>query len=229
MKLHKVVLSAVGAFALAATATGAIAGGSLKDRDRPFSWSGFYVGLQGGYVNANVDAKSGPFPGAFDQTYDYSANGGVFGGHAGYNVQTGSIVFGVEGDIEASGLQKNGVGSLGYLHRMDVLWLGSVRGRIGVASGNWLFYGTGGWAWADTTLDKATSLTAAPFVSYSDTRSGWTAGGGVEHAVSSGLTVRLEYRYTDYGTETHNNAGVNSQDRSELTTHAVRAGASLKF
>jgi outer membrane immunogenic protein len=112
---------------------------------------------------------------------------------------------------------------------MEVDWLGSARGRIGIASGHWLFYGTGGRAVGHTTLTKATAPGNAPFAIVNDTRTGWTAGAGVENAVSRSVSWRLEYRYTDLGDSDFQSAGVNSQDHSELTFHAVRAGVSVRF
>jgi opacity protein-like surface antigen len=35
--------------------------------------------------------------------------------------------------------------------------------------------------------------------SWSDVRTGWTAGGGIEYLVLPNVTLRVEYRYTDFG------------------------------
>ena len=60
------------------------------------NWSGFYIGSQLGWAWGNGDAD-------FDNgapSLNYDPNGFVIGGHAGYNYQWGSLVGGVEGDIE---------------------------------------------------------------------------------------------------------------------------------
>lgn len=107
--LRTVVFGAAAGIALTAAAATANADGyrgSLKDEGRPFSWTGFYIGIQAGYAWGDVDARSGPFPGAFDQAYSYSPQGPIFGGHAGFNWQAGSIVFGAEADIETTGIRR---------------------------------------------------------------------------------------------------------------------------
>ena len=56
-----------------------------------FTWTGFYVGIQGGYVWTNLDVDPGGF--GIDDL-----NGGLFGGYVGYNWQYGAWVFGAEGE-----------------------------------------------------------------------------------------------------------------------------------
>lgn len=202
--------------------------GSIKDAPpppmvyaRPFSWTGLYVGAQVGYGWGTTDAKSGPLTG-FDQTYSYDTNGWLGGGHLGYNWQFQNLVYGIETDLEASGVSGRGVGSLGLTHGTDLGWQGSTRGRLGIAYDRTLFYATAGIAYGDVKIDKG-------FASYSDIRTGWTAGAGVEHAISDRMTLRLEYRYTDLGSSSFNSTAVNSMDKSETDFHAVRAGVSFKF
>ncbi len=202
-------------------------GGSMKDGPapvayaRPFSWTGLYVGAQVGYGWGNTTAESGPLAG-FNQTYDYNSTGALGGGHIGYNWQNQNLVFGIETDIEASGIGGGGRGSLGFQHDTDINWVGSTRGRLGIAYDRTLFYATAGWAYGDVKIDKG-------FGSYSDIRSGWTAGAGVEHAYSDRMTLRLEYRYTDLGTTNASSAALNSIDKSDVDFHAIRAGVSFKF
>jgi outer membrane immunogenic protein len=222
---------ALGGLMLAGAASAADLGpyrqGSIKDAPppiayaRPFSWSGLYVGAQIGYGWGNTDAKSGPTAG-FDQTYNYDSNGWVGGVHAGYNWQTQNLVYGIETDIEASSLSGSGIGSLGFNHNTDLNWVGSTRGRLGIAYDRTLFYATAGLAYGDVRIDKG-------FANYSDIRTGWTVGAGVEQAISDRMTLRLEYRYTDLGSSSLNAPAVNSIDKSELDFHAVRAGLSFRF
>ena len=153
--MRKTVTASVIALAALASTTanaadlGPYRGGSIKDApppmaySRPFSWTGFYVGAQVGYGWGTTDAISGPLTG-FDQSYSYDTNGWLGGAHAGYNWQRQNLVFGLEGDIEASGLGGSGIGSLGLNHSTDVSWLGSLRGRLGIAYDRTLFYATAG-------------------------------------------------------------------------------------
>src|SRR5215212_5250219 len=68
------------------------------------NWNGFYIGAQVGYQwgrNRERDFDALGFTG-FAQ--DWDSDGIVGGVHAGFNFQTGVIVWGIEGDIEASGV-----------------------------------------------------------------------------------------------------------------------------
>src|ERR1041384_1009924 len=68
----------------------------------PFSWTGAYVGINGGY-GWGTSSFSTPFPsGSFD------TSGGLVGGTLGYNWQANQIVFGLEGDIDASWIKGSG-------------------------------------------------------------------------------------------------------------------------
>ena len=90
---------------------------------------------------------------------------------------------------------------------------GDITGRLGYAAGPALFYGKGGFALLDAGIkanyigDNCTTAhacTKAP-VNYSTfnfnrsgTLSGWTAGAGVEYAISPTWSVKLEYLHFDF-------------------------------
>src|ERR1700693_320268 len=69
----------------------------------PFSWTGFYVGLNGGYGfgKSNWTNSTGT-------SGDFNINGGLAGGTIGYNMQTGAWVWGLEADIDASWIKGSG-------------------------------------------------------------------------------------------------------------------------
>jgi outer membrane immunogenic protein len=142
------------------------------------NWSGFYLGAMGGY--AQEDAS------------DFAMSGGFVGGTAGYNWQTGALVFGLETDAAWADIGATigtpGFASLDYTIRA----MGTVRGRIGYAFDSVLIYGTGGYAWSDN------RLSATLFgVSGSDSQfhSGWTVGAGVEVMFAPKWSVKAEYLY----------------------------------
>src|SRR5262245_44983098 len=105
MKLHKVVLGAVAAFALAATATSASAGGrgSVKDYESARdSWTGLYAGINAGWGWSdaswdNISLVGAPIP--------EKPKGGLVGGQIGYNWQSGNFVLGVESSLSAGWLK----------------------------------------------------------------------------------------------------------------------------
>lgn len=186
-----------------------------------FTWSGFYLGLQAGYGWGTTDAATGTL-GGFNQAYSYDTSGALGGVHAGFNWQAQQIVLGLETDLELAGLDGSGIGTLGSRHSSQIDWLGSFRGRIGFAADRTLFYLTGGLAYGDIS-------TAGPDFTTSDWRTGWTAGGGIEHAFAPNWTARIEYRYTDLGSESFASTGINRAESNDVTFSAVRAGVSWRF
>jgi outer membrane immunogenic protein len=175
---------------------------------RLYNWTGFYVGVNvgGGWANASSDFSVGglsPFA-----SVDNSLFGAIGGGQAGVNWQSGAAVFGLEADFQASGL-KGSLGApcppvvcAGVVANFDqkMPWFGTVRGRVGYASDGWLIYGTGGYAYTRFETDAfASAGGAAVSLSQSENLSGWTAGGGIEVALSGNWTVRAEYLFLDFG------------------------------
>jgi outer membrane immunogenic protein len=141
------------------------------------------------------------------------------GAVAGYNWQRGSVVLGFEGDVSWLKLKSATSGSLvssspapfvdpSEITSARVDWYGTVRARLGWATGSFLFYGTGGLAYGNVSLSNRYDLgtsgqTAgiAPLSSItSGVRFGWTAGLGVDHMLSQNLILNFEYRYVDLGT-----------------------------
>ena len=81
---------------------------------------------------------------------------------------------------------------------------GSVRGRLGIAFDRLLLYGTGGVAitsFNTTYFDTTGFFTGVPGTNttISNTRAGFTFGGGVEYAVTDNWSVQAEYRYSKFG------------------------------
>jgi outer membrane immunogenic protein len=145
----------------------------------PFTWTGAYVGANGGY---------GWTSGGFDAT------GGFGGGQIGYNFQTGSLVLGIEGDVAGSDISQTfTVQGVPFTFTNDTL--ASLRGRAGLAYNSWLFYGTIGSGWGHEKLSGATL--AGPS---SQWLSGWTAGAGVEWSFAPNWSTKFEYQHYGLGT-----------------------------
>jgi hypothetical protein len=83
-------------------------------------------------------------------------------------------------------------------------FLASATARLGYSFvDRWLFYVKGGAAWTDEKVDDAfTNLRGiAVDPSTSTTRTGWTAGSGVEWAFARNWSAMLEYDYYDFGSK----------------------------
>ncbi|MGL4325588.1 MAG: outer membrane protein [Beijerinckiaceae bacterium] len=195
-----------------------------------FSWTGFYVGLQGGYQWGRTTGTLANAAGLLPDPAAYNPNGMMVGAHVGYNYQINQIVVGLEGDLEWSDLSGRGISvSLARYHTTNVDWQASIRARLGIAIDRALIYVTGGVAFADVNHTIGFTPAVLPYHSYGSMRTGWTAGAGLEYAFTNNWTGRVEYRYADYGKTSATSIANNSNDRSHLTTHAVRVGVSYKF
>jgi outer membrane immunogenic protein len=223
--LRSAVLAAVASVSVVHVAAAADLGGprrgSLKDTpvadapvvyERPFSWSGLYIGAHVGYGWSDVDWHDTVGPGSHD------GNGWLAGAQIGYNVQTGQLVFGIEADLSSAWIDGGNV-CCGH----DFNWLASVRGRAGVAfNGNrTLLYATGGTAWADVDY-------SSPFGSgFSNTHFGWVAGGGIEHMLTQNLSARVEYLHYSFDEASGIVATLPTTVEPKLDN--VRFGLNLKF
>jgi outer membrane immunogenic protein len=163
-----------------------------------WSWTGFYVGANIGAARArsSVSDEAGDILGA---PADANRTGVIGGLQAGYNWQISNVVLGIEGDVSFASLDRTigtvpGTFGLDDTFKSRLSALGTVRGRIGWAFDRVLVYGTGGVAFAslkDEVVDPVTNIgfTASPKSGVT----GWTAGGGVEFAITNNWTAKAEY------------------------------------
>ncbi len=92
-------------------------------------------------------------------------------------------------------------------HDLDVDYFGTVRGRLGYVWGGVLLYATGGFAYGGVDshfgyTDNSGGAAVAPFVaraSNNNTRTGWSAGGGIEYKISPSWSLKGEYQFVDLG------------------------------
>ncbi len=228
-----------------------------------YTWTGFYVGGRAGYGWDAGNTKADPVPDALTlgvdpYTLDTSSDGFVGGGEVGYNWQFGKwFVLGAEADFSGAGMSGDHyvtplasalggtrIGEIGVEHNVD--YFGTVRGRIGfVPTCRLMIYGTGGFAYAHSNDDGdvgflfSRRIPVTTFASHDGTDSGWTAGAGLEYALSKHWSIKAEYLYIDcgdhsaFGVETNPtlgpNNGVGERYSWETKFHTVTAGFNFKF
>jgi len=209
-----------------------------------YDWTGLYVGGHLGYAWGNSNWSTLGISGSLDlaqpiDTFDES--GSFFAGvQAGYNfVLPNRFVAGVEADasfpsfpslagisIGGSSTFSSPFGTETYLE--TVKSSGTLRGRIGYAPGNWLFYATGGFAWSYNQLtltNLATGATDMPFL----WRLGWAAGAGVEAPIAPHWTARLEYLFTDYGNSSVFFTNNGQSFTSNFSPQELHVGVNYRF
>jgi outer membrane immunogenic protein len=205
-----------------------------------YDWSGFYAGVFGGWGigNHNLNNAQG-FTGLTNFTANYDSTGGLGGGEVGYNVQSGSIVAGVEADGFWSGIKGNDATAIAAgtfpLVATDATTLrngGTVRARGGFTVDRWLFFFTGGWAFANllhTNTDPVFGVDQ-----FTVHRSGLAAGGGIAYAITENLIGKVEYRYYDFGKYTRPGVPVFTANGQlpytlDTTYSVVTLGLDFKF
>ena len=177
-----------------------------------YVWSGPYAGAFVGYNTTKFDQSGGA---------DFDDSGFVGGVYGGYSFQSGSFVYGVEGDVGGSDISASGFNAAaGSPVEADTGVFGSLRARAGVAVDPFLVFATGGVAASRNELKLGGS-------SDSKTSVGFTLGAGVETKITDSVTTRLEYRYSDYGSQTYDLG--NTAVSSGFDEHSIRAGIALKF
>jgi outer membrane immunogenic protein len=168
-------------------------------------WSGCYAGLEGGGAfgsSRHAASMTDPAINGLPITANFEVRGGVVGATAGCNIQTGRLVLGIENDFSASGIKGTGPNiapfSMINTSQTNEQWIDTLRGRAGFAWSRALIYGTAGAAFANTVANIC-DITTGMCVSNSLLRTGWVAGAGIEYAISSSLSLKLEYLHADFG------------------------------
>jgi outer membrane immunogenic protein len=191
-----------------------------------YNWTGFYIGgnIGGGFADSRW---SDPFGGSHNKFTD---SGFLGGGQIGYNAQYNWLVLGVEGDFDWTNLKGSGTDSLGNSINTKTEWTSTATGRIGAAFDRLLVYGKGGVAFAHD--HSALNDVFGGSASTSQTRTGWTAGAGLEYALDRNWSAKVEYDYLGFGSQTLNLATPalpTYASNASLNVQEVKAGINYHF
>jgi outer membrane immunogenic protein len=192
-----------------------------------YNWSGFYIGGHVGAGFAN-SAWSDPFTGA-NNTFNSGA-GFLGGGQVGANLQLNRLVLGVEGDFSWTGLKGSGTDSLGDTINTNTRWTSTVTGRVGAAFDRLLIYSKGGVAFAQdqsSFIDLFANSASNTFL-----RTGWTAGAGLEYALSKNWSAKIEYDYLSFGSQALNFTTPTTPlytSNASLNVQEIKAGLNFRF
>jgi outer membrane immunogenic protein len=228
-----------------------------------FSWAGPYIGINaGGAFSSGGNTKTIGSPGfqalgpaLAPGSLNTNGSGFIGGAQAGYNFQSGSLVYGVEADIDWLDQKKSAsftssttvLGSTlttAATHNLD--YLGTVRGRLGFTpTDRILVFATGGLAYGGVKESGSVFANSAPALAWSGStsgvRTGFAVGGGAEYALTNNITFKGEYLYYDLGGKSNTavgNAAVNSVaalngvyyvSRADTKGSLVRVGLNYKF
>lgn len=170
-----------------------------------YNWTGFYIGAHVGWAGMDKDW----FVFLNNAGTQHHLSGILGGGQVGFNWQAGNLVLGVEGDV--SGMDPSGSSTcpqITFTCRTEAHWLATLAGRAGYAFGPALLYVKGGAAWAGEKYAFVPNVAGVATSETSETRTGWTVGGGLEYAFAPSWSVRAEYDYFDFGSKDVDISGV---------------------
>jgi opacity protein-like surface antigen len=217
--------------------------GSIKDGPARvvygYDWSGPYIGA---FVGSVWGKEPWRFVEPPNSTLAPDFAGNIAGGQVGYNVQFGRTVLGVEADYGAT-IARGGIScpnAFFFTCQADAHQLASVAGRLGATWGRALFYGKAGWAGGEVSASGKLNVSQNPlfnfppvapfFVNGVETTkwlNGWTAGGGVEFAVSDRWSAKAEYMYYDLGKDRFEVSDGPEHVDADIRAHVVRIGLNL--
>ncbi len=194
-----------------------------------YNWSGFYVGIAGGWVSGSNDVDLLP-PSA--GSFSSRLRGGLVGGEYGYNWQFNNWLFGTESDLSWSNAKSTiAVCGAGFSCEDKVRWLSTSRVRVGVTAGptgNWLFYGTGGLA--DGSVRRSDTSAAGASLNQNKMNWGWTIGGGVEVGFAPNWSFKIEALYVDLdGSKTYPAVGLFANEHINEKFGVYRVGLNYRF
>ena len=208
-----------------------------------FNWSGFYVGahIGGTWGTTEAEVNSITVPGLLAlggitlPVTSQAFNGFIGGGQAGYNWQSGIVVFGVEGEIAGTNAKGTAPCLVVLSCESKQNWMATAAARLGLADGRDLYYVKGGAAWSHNTYSANLNVLASATSEVSDNRWGWLVGAGLEHAFTPAVSAKLEYNYIDYGSENYNfglallGAPIDLGTKIREYQHVVKVGVNYRF
>jgi outer membrane immunogenic protein len=226
----------------------------------PYNWTGTYAGVNLGdatgssKLSTNVGESHyfdtdniGPFNS--QNSTKVHPSGFIGGAQVGYNKQDGHIVYGIEADIDSLDLNASKGDTNEYFDNVDTFtvnqsvktsWLATVRPKIGWASGNSLYYVTGGVAFTDVSTNDNFSdeFGGAESASKKSNETGYALGAGIAYALPNNWIISGEYLYTKFGSVSSSGeiTGGESEEfpgtlnhKADLTANIFRIAFSYKF
>jgi outer membrane immunogenic protein len=238
-----------------------VLGASLPASAQNHNWTGVYLGGNAGAAGTNASFATSILPGTYLGNIPINLNAinaagtGTGGGtpkftgglQLGYNLQMGSMVFGLEADIngltDKAVTTGRGLLTTGQAFATEnvskMSGLATLRPRVGFTFDRALIYATGGLAYAQREYTQSyRDILNGAFANTAKTeyRAGAAIGGGLELALTNTWSIKGEYLYlrfnsasitnTIYSTSGAHNALIGTAD---FTTQIGRVGVSHKF
>jgi len=214
-------------------------GSSANAQSTNNAWDGGYIGLQAGYGMGDADwALNGNgwwgVANPANNGTSFSTDGFVGGIHGGYGMTNqNNMYWGIDAEFNFADLSESkpspafpGIDT--WLVEVGSIW--NVSGRLGTVRNNTLFYASAGIAGADVE-----SLATPPFDQAKELHIGYTLGLGGEYLINPNMSLGVNYKYYDFGSENHpfnaacGPCGPGDGRRVSLETHVLSLRLSTRF
>ncbi len=174
--------------------------------EAPASWTGFYLGVQGGVARTSLKYS--------DLDYWYSGvNDHVVSGYnpalglkAGYDFNSGALLTGVGAEFSFGRFKGGGETSAGdptYDIRSKASLLGSLRGKLGLATSNVALFSTAGLAFSNAKHSYDETDGSGQYSRTNGKHVGWVVGVGADYKLSAKTSIGVELSHYQFGNETH--------------------------
>lgn len=181
-------------------------------QDAPNAFNGPFVGVQAGWQQDRLGVSVGIDDGSLKN------DGFVYGGQIGYDARVSPNVV-IGGEASLTGL--SGSSDIAGIE-LGVGRTINATARLGYVVGDKsLLYARGGYSNARFSADDGTTSDSA-------SRDGYTIGGGYELMLARSVSARVEYNYSDYGSEDLSDL-VGTRASAGLSRHAVTGGINFRF
>jgi len=193
-----------------------------------YNWGGVYFGINGGYALGESEWATT----ALGSTGQFNTTGFAFGGTVGANYQLDAFVFGIEGDVDYMGIDGRSTAATpcsndSFVCETKQTWLSTFRVRAGYAADRVLFYGTAGGVYGNIQAGAAGSTLTVK------NEPGWTAGAGIEGALTESVTLRAEYLFVQMENATPFSLPITGTAVTPVTIklneNLIRLGVDYKF
>jgi opacity protein-like surface antigen len=208
-------------------------------------WEGVYIGIEGGYGfsqqrwGQNATSCAPGLPAGCTTLLDSARNevkGGLGGLAFGFNRQMGNVIWGLEftwDGADLTGTRAHNNAAFSTTSRID--WLSTFTGRVGfLVSPQTLLYAKGGLGIEDERSRINGTVLGVPVTSSraDGTRLGFVLGAGLEYAISSSLSAKIEYNFMDFQHKDFDfrlSNGLLENWRNSQETHVFKAGINWRF